>query len=187
MIEPSTPLRLGAADLAVHRRAHGAEAAGIGSREFGAQKKHLGRIVYPHQYDDERPCCSVCIRKARLAEFRAEFFNILNLTAYANQGVGTRHDNPTTTGAFGNSTTTPDAGDKRVLPLPLGESSSFGAQLNNGYTQKPKRRLWAVRSAVTGFRGGPHWRVAAAGDAVNSHESPILGTTLQADLRLAVK
>jgi len=42
------------------------------------------------------------------AQFRAEFFNILNLTAYANQGVGTRHDNPTTTGAFGNSTTTPD-------------------------------------------------------------------------------
>jgi hypothetical protein len=42
------------------------------------------------------------------AQFRAEFFNILNLTAYANQGVGTRHDNPTTTGAFGNATTTPD-------------------------------------------------------------------------------
>ncbi len=42
------------------------------------------------------------------AQFRAEFFNILNLTAYANQAVGTRHDNPTTTAGFGNATTTPD-------------------------------------------------------------------------------
>jgi hypothetical protein len=29
------------------------------------------------------------------------------------------------------------------------------ALLNNGYSQKPKRRLWAVRSVVAGFRGGP--------------------------------
>jgi hypothetical protein len=42
------------------------------------------------------------------AQFRAEFFNILNLTAYANQAVGTRHDNPTSTAGFGNATTTPD-------------------------------------------------------------------------------
>jgi hypothetical protein len=41
-------------------------------------------------------------------QLRVEFFNILNFTAYANQAVGTRHDNPTTTGAFGNATTTPD-------------------------------------------------------------------------------
>jgi len=42
-----------------------------------------------------------------------------------------------------------------IETAPWGNKALFGAQLNNGYTQKPKRRLWAVRSAVTGFRGGP--------------------------------
>jgi len=43
------------------------------------------------------------------AQFRAEFFNILNTTAYANpayNGVG--RNNPTSTASFENSTTTPD-------------------------------------------------------------------------------
>ena len=43
------------------------------------------------------------------AQFRAEFFNILNATAYANpayNGVG--RNIPTSTASFGNSTTTPD-------------------------------------------------------------------------------
>jgi hypothetical protein len=49
--------------MVVLKRAHGAEAAGVFSREFGAKKKHLGRIVCPYQYDDERACSSVCIGK----------------------------------------------------------------------------------------------------------------------------
>ncbi|HSP68371.1 MAG TPA: carboxypeptidase regulatory-like domain-containing protein [Bryobacteraceae bacterium] len=46
------------------------------------------------------------------AQFRVESFNILNVTAYSNpaynQGPTGQHNNPTSTGGFGNSTTTPD-------------------------------------------------------------------------------
>ena len=50
------------------------------------------------------------------AQFRAEVFNILNVTAYSNPGYNQgafpgaagAHNNPTTTTGFGNSTTTPD-------------------------------------------------------------------------------
>jgi hypothetical protein len=40
----------------------------------------------------------------------------------------------------------------------------FRALLNNGYTKKPKRRLWAVRPVVTAF------------EAARSGESPPLET-----------
>jgi outer membrane receptor protein involved in Fe transport len=47
------------------------------------------------------------------AQFRAEFFNILNTTAYASPAMATtigagQHNNPTTTSQFGTSLTTPD-------------------------------------------------------------------------------
>jgi len=46
-------------------------------------------------------------------QFRAEFFNLLNFTAYASPAMATtigagQHNNPTTTGQFGTSLTTPD-------------------------------------------------------------------------------
>jgi hypothetical protein len=47
------------------------------------------------------------------AQFRAEFFNILNIATYASPAGATttgsgQHNNPTTTGGFGTSLTTPD-------------------------------------------------------------------------------
>ena len=42
------------------------------------------------------------------AQFRAEFFNILNITTYATPTNNNARANPTSTGAFGNATTTPD-------------------------------------------------------------------------------
>jgi len=58
--------------MVVLKRAHGAEAAGVSSREFGAQKEHLRRIVYLYQHNDERACRSVCIGKTRRAEIHAQ-------------------------------------------------------------------------------------------------------------------
>ena len=48
-------------------------------------------------------------------------------------------------------------------PLNRGIDALSGV-LNNGYTKKPKRRLWAVRSVVTAF------------EAARSGESPPLET-----------
>ena len=63
-------------------------------------------------------------------QLRLEFFNVLNLTQYANQGYGTRHDNPTTTTAFGNATTTPDVANANPqVGSGAGRSTQLGLKI----------------------------------------------------------
>ena len=65
------------------------------------------------------------------AQFRAEFFNILNITQYANptyNGVG--HNIPTSTTAFGSSTTTPDVAiDNAQIGSGAARSMQLGLKL----------------------------------------------------------
>jgi hypothetical protein len=58
------------------------------------------------------------------------------LASYPTKPLGSYHALPTTTW---------------MDPPSTGDLRRWGAQLNNGYTQKPKRRLWAVRCVVTAF------------------------------------
>src|SRR6202011_1675956 len=55
--------------------------------------------------------------------------------SYPTKPLGSYHVLPTTTW---------------MDPPSTGDLRRWGAPLNNGYTQKRKRRLWAVRSVVTG-------------------------------------
>jgi hypothetical protein len=72
----------------------------LGNNVFRANGLHLWDVSITRK---------IRITERLNAQFRAELFNILNTTAYANpayNGVG--RNNPTSTSSFGNSTTTPD-------------------------------------------------------------------------------
>jgi len=93
----------------------------LGNNVFRGNGLHLWDLSVTKKYR---------ITERLSAQFRAEFFNILNVTAYSNpaynQGTSGAHNNPTSTGGFGNSNTTPDV---QIANPQVGSGAARSAQL----------------------------------------------------------